>query len=119
MKLQLIVKQPWFGMEASGIKTEEYRDITGYWVKRLLTSPLGKAFVTQRADEIATWIKAYGLSSAMCTFKLNPIVYEQIEVYNGYQKTRLTWSTRPKGLTVGRGRTDWGAPEYDTFILKI
>lgn len=117
--LQLIVKQPWFDMEAGGVKREEYREITGYWVKRLLTSPFGKAYVASRADQIATRIKEIGLPAAMSEYKLSPIGYDKIAVYNGYHKNRLTWSVQYKGLTVGIGRAEWGAPEYAIFILKI
>ena len=34
--LYLPVKKQWFTMEDAGVKTEEYRRITPFWVKRLL-----------------------------------------------------------------------------------
>lgn len=34
--LQLSLKTKWFEMTKSGIKTEDYREITPYWVKRLI-----------------------------------------------------------------------------------
>ena len=33
--LKLVVSKQWFDMIASGEKTEEYREIKGYWVRRL------------------------------------------------------------------------------------
>jgi hypothetical protein len=36
MNLQLPLKKQWFEMTKSGIKTEDYREITPYWVKRLV-----------------------------------------------------------------------------------
>lgn len=36
MILHLPLKKKWFNMIASGIKTEEYREIKPYWIKRLL-----------------------------------------------------------------------------------
>jgi len=33
--LSLVLKGKWFRMIESGIKTEEYRNITNYWQKRL------------------------------------------------------------------------------------
>lgn len=33
--LTLTVSKQWFDMIAAGEKTEEYREIKGYWVKRL------------------------------------------------------------------------------------
>lgn len=38
MNLQLSLKKQWFEMTAAGIKTEDYREINDYWVKRLCTS---------------------------------------------------------------------------------
>jgi hypothetical protein len=36
MNLQLPLKKQWFEMTKTGIKTEDYREITPYWVKRLV-----------------------------------------------------------------------------------
>jgi len=36
MNLQLSLKKQWFEMTKAGIKTEDYREITPYWIKRLL-----------------------------------------------------------------------------------
>lgn len=33
--LRLSLKSKWFEMTKAGIKTEDYRDITPYWIKRL------------------------------------------------------------------------------------
>ena len=34
--LHLTLKKKWFDMIASGEKKEEYREMTGYWIRRLL-----------------------------------------------------------------------------------
>lgn len=34
--LQMSLKRKWFEMTKAGIKTEDYREITPYWVKRLI-----------------------------------------------------------------------------------
>lgn len=39
MNLQLSLKKQWFEMTKSGIKTEDYREITPYWIKRLFNQP--------------------------------------------------------------------------------
>ena len=36
MNLQLSLKKKWFEMTKAGIKTEDYREITPYWIKRLV-----------------------------------------------------------------------------------
>ena len=35
--LQLSLKYKWFEMTKAGIKTEDYREINHYWIKRLMT----------------------------------------------------------------------------------
>ncbi len=38
MNLQLLLKKQWFDLTKSGIKTEDYREITPYWVKRIINN---------------------------------------------------------------------------------
>lgn len=35
----------------------------------------------------------------------------------GYTKRRMTFEC--KGITIGHGRPEWGAPDYKTFIIKL
>lgn len=35
----------------------------------------------------------------------------------GYTRRRMTFEC--KGITIGRGRPEWGAPEHTTFIIKL
>jgi|SRR6186713_1496633 len=37
--LQMSLKRKWFEMTKAGIKTEDYREITPYWIKRLCFKP--------------------------------------------------------------------------------
>lgn len=39
--LHLVLKKKWFDLIASGVKTEEYRDVKPYWEKRLLDCTAG------------------------------------------------------------------------------
>lgn len=39
--LTLHISEPWYSMIASGKKSEEYREIKAYWIKRLLRDFLG------------------------------------------------------------------------------
>jgi len=38
MNLQLPLKKQWFEMTKAGIKTEDYREVNHYWIKRLFIS---------------------------------------------------------------------------------
>ncbi len=35
----------------------------------------------------------------------------------GYTKRRMLWEFRD--IIAGRGRPEWGAPDYETFIIKL
>ena len=66
--LYLTNKQPWFEMLASGVKREEYRDCTAYWVKRLITSPLGAKYINDNAEAIASSLRHCGLETTLLRF---------------------------------------------------
>jgi hypothetical protein len=53
--LRLSLKTQWFEMTKAGIKTEDYREINEYWVKRFLYHKESKLTV----EEIIRFIKNY------------------------------------------------------------
>lgn len=89
--LNLVLKKKWFDMIASGLKTEEYREIKPYWEKRLL-------------DKLGNLIK-----------------YDIVHFSLGYtgdpKKQLYFWIS---SITTGKGNISWGAPEgIDVFIIKL
>lgn len=99
-------------MYEDGIKTEEYREITPYWCNRLLeNSPLGTQY-WQRALEIERKEFAKFMS-----WKYNVRDYTHVCFHDGYTSTTLLYEI--KDITVGKGNPNWGAPEYETFIIKL
>lgn len=94
--LHLTLKRKWFEMVASGQKTEEYREIKGYWIKRLA----------------ADWVKSDDGS-------MQPIApFEVIRFKNGYQKSAPTIDVECNGLEIGYGKYEWGAVG-ESFIIKL
>lgn len=50
--LYLSLKKEWYNLIDDGVKTEEYREIKPYWVKRLLSLKKNKVFVIKLVERI-------------------------------------------------------------------
>lgn len=93
--LHLNLKKKWFMMIAKGIKTEEYREIKDYWIKRL---------------------KDMSLQEPFHAFK----DFDKIVFKNGYSKNAPTMIVEFKGIRVGKGEVDWGADGNTIyFCIKL
>lgn len=62
--LQLILRKKWFDMIASGIKSEEYREIKPHWIKRL----------TNRGYDFVRFRNGYGKNAPQMVVELMEIV---------------------------------------------
>ena len=97
--LHLPLKAKWYDMQESGIKTEEYREQTPYWCKRLL------------GVDTPLFSHRYGYQAC------NPKGYTHVLFRYGY--TKRCFINRIDSITIGRGRPEWGAPtDRDVFIIK-
>lgn len=116
-KLHLPLKKQWYEMIERGVKTEEYRDLSEYWISRL----------TRYGDEGKLNGRLYAnfLSTSPNVLKLNiegGVVrftgFDAVKFSYGYTKRTMTFEL--KKIDIGRGRTEWGAPsDNDVFILKL
>ena len=95
--LKLVLKGKWYEMIESGEKTEEYREIKPYWITRL-------------CDEFYT------------------DMWGHIELYNckhfdavrfSYGYTNKTMCFEIKSISIGVGKSEWGAPIKGVFIIKL
>ena len=86
-------------MRDSGVKSEEYREVKPYWSKRLT------------GVEYPPFSVRYGYRSA------NQKGYTHIKFSYGYTKRTMTFEC--KGITIGKGNPEWGAPDTDVFIIKL
>lgn len=114
--LHLPLKKEWYKMIESGVKTEEYRDLSEYWISRL----------TRYGDDEKLNGRLYAnfLSTSLNVLKLNieaGIVkftdFDAIKFSYGYTKRTMTFECN--GITIGKGRSVWGAPDNDVFIIKL
>jgi hypothetical protein len=97
--LHLILKKQWFDLIASGEKLEEYREVTDYWIKRLVMG---------------------GIDAYCCYYE--PFKFKRFDTVtfqHGYAKNSPRIVCEFKGIEVGIGKAEWGAPKENVFIIKL
>lgn len=99
--LYLPLKKEWYEMIEAGIKKEEYRDMSPYWFSRL---------------SICTSLICSERNCFNCQ-RLKFKDYDAVCFSYGYTRRRMTFEC--KGITIGQGRPEWGAPDHETFIIKL
>jgi hypothetical protein len=117
--LDLSVKAKWYEMQESGEKTEEYREIKPYWVKRLCPCTHGCSN--------GHWSEKYN----KCVLTCKAVESHMNHYYNGerigafthvrfrYGYTNRTFTHKIDRIRIGRGKPEWGAPtDRDVFIIE-
>lgn len=92
--LHLVLKKQWWDMIESGVKKEEYRSISEYWIKRLT---LGK-------------FRGNG-----CLDSYKP--YKEVCFHLGY--TNVTMKFEIACITQGLGVKEWGGGNMRVFIISL
>lgn len=119
--LQLTLKKKWYDMILSGEKKEEYREIKPYWGTRLLykISFPKVGFMWPWPDVIdgdysfKNWKEATGGAPAFSDFK-------QVQFTNGYRSDSRTMLREIESISIGEGRTEWGAEAGKKyFVIKL
>lgn len=91
--LHLVLKAKWYDLIKSGIKKEEYRELTAYWARRLLFFP-------------------YTIGRSM------PRNFISVCFHRGFTNEKSYYEFN--GIEIGEGRPEWGAePGRKYFIIKI
>ena len=93
--LFLPLKSIWYNMISSGEKQEEYREIKPHWIKRICG---GDTINTDDEGHIITDITHIRFS---------------------YGYTKRTMTREVEYIKIGKGKKEWGAPDYDVFIIKL
>lgn len=118
--LHYTLKKKWFGMELSGEKPEEYREITPYWCKRLghaVKCPYN-CTVSYNGIPADNWCSYF---SEPCKRQLHRVgeQFDAVHARNGYAPTSPTFIRECLWISVGIGRPEWGAPDHHVFIIKL
>ena len=111
-RLVLPLKKKWFDMIKSGVKKEEYRDITDYWIRRLVNLNMFQKFPT--VDDII--VRQGQILNLFNDF-------DEVEFTCGYprkgDKERRMVFDAPT-LRVGTGVQQWGAEvNKHYFVIKF
>lgn len=109
--LYLPLKKEWYEMIERGEKREEYREQSHYWKARLIT-----------CYHCGSWCDAvdvdnYGKMCDGCHRWPVFTTFDAVCFSYGYTKRRMLFEC--KGITLGQGRKEWGAPDHETFIIKL
>ena len=121
MNLQLSLKTKWFEMTKSGIKTEDYREITPYWFGRLFEDAHKSKSIRQEAcdnfrnpNSATNWNFKKGYYFKFKEFTQNTMTL-------GYPKSGDTdriLKLEHKGIEIRTGNPDWGAePDKLYFVI--
>lgn len=111
--LNLSLKAKWFNMIAAGVKTEEYRAVKPYWIRR---------FCETTADPPACLCSSDSLCEkcfrGQIEGEFEQIQFDAVILHYGY--TVLTLTFKVESVSVGRGKPEWGAPpDENVFIIKL
>jgi len=109
--LHLNLKKKWFEMILNGIKSEEYRAISTYFINLFIDKT---NFKTWGNNDFIRELEYDGLEI------LELKKYSSIIFSNGYAKNRPQFEIELLEIEIGPGREEWGAivgKKY--FILKL
>ena len=103
--LDLVLKHQWYDLIEDGIKTEEYRELKPYWIKRLMGClkwcSIGCLYDKNEIEHCRRR-KCENLTD------LKEILegYDVVRFHRAY--TNITMSYWIKSITIGFGKSEWG-----------
>jgi len=114
--LRLSLKSKWFEMTKAGIKTEDYREINHYWIKRLMTKKYNNIYQNEQEaiDGIIKHIDPnYLVKNHSKKFDCNVMTL-------GYPKstdTERILKLEHKGIEIRTGNPEWGAEPNKLYFV--
>jgi hypothetical protein len=122
--LRLPLKTKWFEMTKAGVKTEDYREINDYWVKRFLYHKESKLTV----EEIIRFIKNYkyyGYVDVSAIFTYHDLSFKEFQQnvmtlgYPKFNENERILKIEHKGIEVRNGNPDWGAENNKLYFVVM
>ena len=134
MNLQLSLEKHWFEMTKTGIKTEDYREITPYWVKRFMNYQNGNFsdITLENVYELCNDLKRctgleefgegtdidYEIDNWYLSFK-NFTTNTMTLGYPKSSDTERILKFEHAGIEIRTGNPEWGAePNKLYFVIK-
>lgn len=107
-------------MIQKGEKTEEYREIKPYWIKRLIFDPFELFKIDEQMQNFMHASKTKSLKDILQFYSCHLKDFDTIVFSNGYHKGRNQFAVELKSIEIGTGKTEWGAETGKRyFILKL
>ena len=115
MNLQLSLKTKWFEMTKAGIKTEDSREITPYWAKRLVGSWSYNGDGNGQFPELENSFMSSFKILSFKGFKINKMTLG----YPSKNDTDRIIQFEHAGIEIRTGNPEWGAePNKLYFVIK-
>ena len=99
--LDLVLKEKWYRMIESGEKTEEYREIKPYWIRRL--------------TELKLDFLPFSYRNGYQTIPFKD--YDKVIFHLGYSKDRPSMTFALDKITINKGKLEWGAEEGKLYFV--
>jgi hypothetical protein len=122
-KITLVLIRKWFDMIYSGIKHEEYRQITPYWCNK---------FLLDRGDQMPKkWWEIHlqpepgynpieFIKEGIKEGELQFVNIYAIEFAHAYKNDRDKFTVHFEGFEIREGNPEWGAEKgTEYFVLKV
>lgn len=113
--LELVLKYQWFDMIQEGVKLEEYRDITPFWIKRIF-SLFGCKLTENRAVYLAHHTEV--LKSYLRYHLLEPR-HSLVRFQRGYTYNPPRLIKNIEYIRIGTGKPEWGAQKGVEYIVIV
>ena len=120
--LQLSLKRNWFEMTKSGMKTEDYREITPYWCNRLLRT-IGGCY-RKKIWWHQNFFENRSIEKTIVSLKPNSsfVRFNKNIMTDGYPKmndSERVLKLEHGGIEIRTGNHEWGAEEGKLyFVIK-
>jgi len=108
--LQLSLKTKWFEMTKLGVKTEDYRELTPYWISRLVEKEF--AWNCKTIQDIQEHLSACP-NGFFKKFKTNTMTLGYPKSGNSERILKL----EHKGIEIRTGNPDWGAEPNKLYLV--
>jgi len=125
MNLQLSLTKKWFDLTKSEVKTEDYREITDYWCRRLLISheEIEWSIWNELIEDLNNpTLHHSNLTECMKYFNISFKEFNYNIMTLGYPKatdSERILRLEHKGIEIRTGNPEWGAePCKFYFVIK-
>lgn len=118
--LYLPLKKEWYEMIESSRKTEEYREIKPYWCRRIMNKSWAECpnRISYGFPPLSSFPEFMCKCTGTACISPNADAISYIRFSCGYTKRTMLFEC--KGITIGKGKPEWGAPENEeVFIIKL